>query len=404
MKTNRILLLVLLAACVAFAFGVGELLVLRIERGDVYPHYSSLRTDPLGSKAFHDSLAEIRALKVGRNYEPLLAKLDSKRATVLCLGAQVAAMDSVSENDAADVEQWIAAGGRLVLAFHGVVRDPSGSLQGILARKQQPAPDDGQKKRGIGEKPPVSLAQRWGVTFAYATMKFSPGNKLEAAIASSEKLDDTVSWHSALHFTGLNAEWHTLYTCGKNPVIIERRFGQGSIVLCADSYPFSNEALKNECASRLLAWSLGENVEIVYFDETHLGVADSPGIAALARKYRLHGLLAGLMALAGLFIWQSAARFVPPYHDPETADDLVSGKDSAAGLANLLRRGIAPGKLLTACFAEWKKSLTHGRHDLRARSERMEAALREASRQRHKPATPAIYQDLCRILAERDKQ
>src|SRR6266516_392281 len=52
-KLPIIFLAILLAA---FAFGLLQLFKLRFESGDVYLEYSSVRTDPLGRRAFYDSL------------------------------------------------------------------------------------------------------------------------------------------------------------------------------------------------------------------------------------------------------------------------------------------------------------------------------------------------------------
>ena len=60
-----VLLLVLLAG---FGFGLARLLDLRLAGGDVFPAYSTLRSDALGAKALHDSLAELPDLRVERAY------------------------------------------------------------------------------------------------------------------------------------------------------------------------------------------------------------------------------------------------------------------------------------------------------------------------------------------------
>jgi hypothetical protein len=140
---------------------------------------------------------------------------------------------------------------------------------------------------------------------------------------------------------------------GNYPAIIERAFGKGTIVLCADSYLVSNEAMRRDRHPELLAKLLGSNRTVV-FDETHLGVAEDPGVMTLARKYGLHGLLAGLILLAALYVWQNAVGFVPPYE--VVADAPAAGKDSAAGFVNLLRRSIPASRVLTVCVEEWKKS------------------------------------------------
>ena len=51
-----------------FLLGVLKLFLLRFEAGDVYPAYSSLRSDPVGSRAFYSSLENIDETVVGRNY------------------------------------------------------------------------------------------------------------------------------------------------------------------------------------------------------------------------------------------------------------------------------------------------------------------------------------------------
>ena len=47
----------------------------------------------------------------------------------------------------------------------------------------------------------------------------------------------------------------------------------------------------------------------------HLGISENPGIAALIRKYHLHGLVAGLILLCGLYIWKNMLSFVPPHEE-----------------------------------------------------------------------------------------
>src|SRR2546427_9645317 len=56
MKKDRMWLVLLLVLLAVFVLGVGRLFQLRFEAGDVYPPYSSLRADPLGTKALFESL------------------------------------------------------------------------------------------------------------------------------------------------------------------------------------------------------------------------------------------------------------------------------------------------------------------------------------------------------------
>jgi hypothetical protein len=148
-------------------------------------------------------------------------------------------------------------------------------------------------------------------------------------------------------------------------VLIERSYGRGSIVLSSDSFFLSNEAMKRERYPQLLSWLCGPHRKIV-FDETHLGVSKSPGIATLLRKYGLAPFLISLIVLALLAIWKQAARLVPVYEEKEKAT-VDAGKDAFTGFTNLLRRNIPPDDLLSACLEEWKRSFTHGKQDLSSR-------------------------------------
>src|SRR5579862_6010149 len=60
--------LILVLAGALFAGGLFELFKLRFEAGDVYPPYSSLRSDPLGASALYESLAKLPGIKVDRDF------------------------------------------------------------------------------------------------------------------------------------------------------------------------------------------------------------------------------------------------------------------------------------------------------------------------------------------------
>jgi len=154
-----------------------------------------------------------------------------------------------------------------------------------------------------------------------------------------------------------------------------------------------------ERVPQLLAWMVGPSQSVV-FDETHLGVEESPGISALARKYRLHGFFAGLLLLAGLFVWKNATSFVPPYEEAVEREkpELVAGKDSASGFVNLLRRNLPARDLLAVCLSEWKK--TCSREQPKAKLQQVQAII-DAENQRppaeRRPV--ATYQAISGVLA-----
>ena len=180
-------------------------------------------------------------------------------------------------------------------------------------------------------------------------------------------------------------------------MLFERNFGSGSLVRATDSYFLSNEALLKSRHADLLSWWIGPNKRIL-FDEAHLGVVESPGVAALIRKYHLHGFALGLMLLAGLFIWKNSASFVPPYPE-DSRGDFIPGKDSAAGFVNLLRRNIASAEILDLCFAEWKKSVAHGNKHLEEKQAQVQALIEaERARPRLQRDPLRIYREICGVL------
>ena len=68
MKKHLPIFLILTCAA-GFAFGIVQLFKLRFEVGDIYPAYSSLRSDPLGVMAFYESLGNLKGISVRRDHQ-----------------------------------------------------------------------------------------------------------------------------------------------------------------------------------------------------------------------------------------------------------------------------------------------------------------------------------------------
>src|SRR6185503_554705 len=124
MKKDRLLLLLLAVLLAGFGLGVGRLFQLRFATGDVYPPYSSLRADPLGTKALFDSLEMLRSITVQRFFEPLDKLREGRRTTLFVFGAQVSDMDYSSEDEYKKLEHFMYDGGRIVISFAPVNTEP----------------------------------------------------------------------------------------------------------------------------------------------------------------------------------------------------------------------------------------------------------------------------------------
>ena len=364
MKKFTIILLLLIL--IGFGYGLNRLFSLRFQAGDIYPAYSSFRTDPLGTKALYDSFD--RLLTAERNFRPLL-RMESGRDTALfVLGVQLSQL-RLADVEVKDLEQYVGSGGRLVISFYPIfsAREIVPPPLVAVAPGGRPAPRAKRKTAEDAEQSDVGilLSKQWKFDFGFAALERNKENRVLPAVATKqedETLANEISCHSALFFDKLDPVWRVIYSrTNDRAVLVERRLGSGSIVLAADSYWFSNEALLKEREAQLLAWFTGP-AHTAIFDETHLGVQEHRGVAALARKYRLHGFVAGLLLLAGLFVWRYGFSLVPPYEEQLQRErgEFVTGKESAAGFANLLRRNISSRELLKVCLEEWNKSCRRG--------------------------------------------
>ncbi len=409
MKGNRTPVIVLLIFLALFTCGVVKLFLLRFERGDVYPTYSSLRVDPLGTKAFCDSLKNLQHLSVSRNYRSFSKLSHGPKGTVLYLGVPPESLRFVQEDLLKAFDGVAEAGGRLIVSFFPVKEKPL-----IMGGSESPCSTHG---KGEGEKgnerthsrdfeprgcKSPSLGRHWGFRFDFDERPRDLKGHRKAWKAVGENLPNSISWHTALYFYGLDNPWRVIYTCDEHPVVIERELGRGTIVLCADSYLFSNEALREERQSRLLAWFIGTHTHVV-FDETHLGVRENPGIASLARKYHLHGLVLGIVLLGGLFVWKNTFHFVPPREfPPPGSGDSPSERDYTAGFVSLLRRNISPRDILQVCFHEWEKALPPSRENSKDKRDRAQRVVDAHEARPAKQRNPVeAYQTIQRILAER---
>lgn len=386
-----------LALVVGFVWGLTQLFVLRYEVGDSYPAYSSLRADPLGTKALATALDELPNVEVRRNFKPLPKLRPNGPVTLVYAGVPHRAFWSDDELQA--FTTLVLSGSRAVFTFYPVESLPSSAEERLstkeerekkekktetsrerekrrkakdTAAKDQKGETDKDKKADQKDREEETgavisfqdVARRWGFDFAYLPAEKGKGYDRHAALVEpGGLLESDISWHSALYFKDLKPQWKVLYMCGTMPVVIERQYGSGSIVLVADSFLVSNEALRGERQPKLLS-RLFSGPPTIIFDEDHNDLHENPGVASLARKYHLYGVIAGLVLLALVFVWKNMVRFIPAYVASNAEDNVVVGKESGEGFINLLRRSIRPSAIFSTCFAEWRKTFTGRARDL----------------------------------------
>jgi hypothetical protein len=395
---NKGVLLIGLIVVTLFFYGAVQLILLRLETGDVYPPYSSLRSDPLGTKALFESLQICCGLKVERNHEPFVEIANQHQAVVFFLGISDSEFDNVPESLAKDFRGFIENGGRLVFTF--LPKNETSLPAAVKKAIEKQKKEKDKKEEEIGPKM-VSLTEEWGFEFANSSLpqiRQATARLKDAGLA----LPPAISCHTSLYFRNLGASWNVMYEREGKPVLMERELGKGTIVLSALSFFLSNEAMLKERHSDLLAWITGNHSEVI-FDEYHHGLAASPGVAALGRKYHLEWLFFGILVLAILFLWKSSVPLVP-YLEEENVNgnsEFAKGKESAEGLTNLLRRNISLRQILSVCYQEWKKSQGRQGHS-KDKIERINSIMRELNElppgQRNLQST---YNRVSEVLKER---
>jgi hypothetical protein len=361
MRTNKILVALTLFITALSAWAAYQLFALRYSSGEVYPPYSSLRSDPLGTKALFETFQTFPGMRAERNYRPL-DTLRTQDSTILYLGESLEAVLFPSDRLCDTMESLAWRGNRLVISIQPVVAVP-------------------------GFKTVPGVAPRWHFGVAYRKPK-------------KQTDEPGITRDTLLYFADLGPEWRVLYSDKTRPLIIERQHGSGSIVLAAASYPFSNEALLLNRDAQLIANIVGPKRSAI-FDEYHHHIRESVSVGGLARRYRLHGFVATLIALAILFVWKNSVSFVPAPPDFERLD-AVSGKESAVGLVNLLERTVDKGDLSEVCLAEWQKVRSLAASCSPEKLGRIQSVVRRDQALPARQRSPInVYRTVSRILAER---
>ncbi|HEY4249518.1 MAG TPA: DUF4350 domain-containing protein [Lacunisphaera sp.] len=382
---------------------------LRIGGGELYPEYSSLRADALGTRALYDALAQVPGITVDRDYRPL-AKLGTRPRVVLMPGLLWQQWQSIPANQLAALDAAANDGARIVLAFRADQkredRDKDGRIreddEKTKAREEKAQRDAKVKKESKKlktpeekELEPKALAKAWGVTFKQRWL-MSQSETAERADGVSTDLRQTVAWHSDLYFAFAGSDWRVLYRRAEEPVLVEKTFGRGSIVLVADAYCLSNEAMHRERATSLLSWLVADYRRVTFL-EGPLGVLEENGLGSLARRYGLGGAMALCALLGGLYAWRQLVAFMPPMDSADADGAEALAYEPAAGMTNLLRRSLGAADLLPTCVEEWRKARRAGR-DNSVSMARLESAW--AARD-PKKSLYANYNELARTLKPR---
>jgi hypothetical protein len=384
--------LILLAAFLVSGFL--EILERRFADGDVYPHYASFRSDPLGTSALYESFDRIDSLSVRRNTLHLNTIKDvDADSTLLLIGYPRDNFRNLRAPENSAVMKAVEDGARLVITANpGLVperflptktdeeedwfdrrrklreeRDRKRGRPGKEDNADEDAEDEVEDEfeTRMDEAVGIQLTKKLGFQIESLENFERPdgGWDLKAGrTVSGEKMKGELpTWYSQFRFEELSHEWAKVVMAEGGPVVIERNFGKGTVVIASDSFFVSNEALHLEPTPGFLEWIVGGKSKII-FDETIHGSTESGGAMKLIRRYRLHGVFFGLLVFVFLWAWRSASPLAPGSEELDRGlvggGWTVVGEDTGSGFVRLLRGSVPPKQLIERCLAMRRESVT----------------------------------------------
>ena len=317
MRNKTTQTLALIAVSCAMLAALTSIVQSRAEQPGSFPEFSSYRTLPAGTSVLYEALRRSPGMTADRNIQPL-GTVHFNDAAVLLLG--ILPISLIGDGPwFADMEELAGKGNRVIIGL-------------LPHRTRFIQPEKDQLEDAL---------QRWNIRLAFVH---------RTDVRDDEEDQLTPGW--PMYFAQSKG-WDNIRSENGKPVVIRKTLGKGSIVLMTNSFLLTNAALVEDRQTAFLSNLIGP-VHRTVFDETHFGIEETGSIAALARRYRLQGLVLGLVLVASLFIWKSAAGF-PPLWDRLQPVQVAKGEDSASAFLNLLRRNIRRDDILATCVEEWRK-------------------------------------------------
>jgi hypothetical protein len=259
------------------------------------------------------------------------------------------------EQNMKEIKDYVLSGGRAVISFTPIKdqteAEHSTHKCNSCEPKEKTEEEKKQKKKEVKKKEKKQNEEG----FIFNLKSYSREIRFPYKIESVKSLKlPPINIFSKNYFEFKGKGWKTLYTLRDKATIIERQYpGGGSLVLCADSYAFSNEAIAYNRNADFIIYMLGNNKTII-FDETHLGAVKSRNIIWLAQKYNLIPFITALAITLILFIWRS---LLVPYNYQKRSDDEISPeKFSNSSLVNMLRVNLPVNSVLRECWREFTNS------------------------------------------------
>ncbi|MFH0925306.1 MAG: DUF4350 domain-containing protein [bacterium] len=344
---KRISIAIITLLLLFLGFSAYKVLEKRFTKGDIYPLYSSLRHDPIGTSILFQTLTKIGYTVDTLTDEKLSEDINPQDTILFILTPSF----DISEDSKKDIVNFIQNGGRVFLT---VTDSRTNSLmdhfdtkinyETSMSKKDTKENEDSSlfaipnnKQQATCNKQPTSSG------------KGSLFNFLEDLTIINNHLSLTCDWPNAL----------TVYSNGNDDIILLLKHGKGDIVISSEAFFISNESLSKKPPLLFLKWLLNQKNNVI-IDEYHHGLYCQRGISFLLKKYHLYWFMLYLIIIFILYLWHILPGFLPPL-PPLIRKDGKQGQSSLKGYAYLLSKTIPKEGLLEICWKQWAKGKLQNR-------------------------------------------
>lgn len=361
-----------------------------IQFGRNFPPYSSYRKDPWGTSALAGALERLPGRQVRRIASNTAGGAERPAQAVFILGLRNGWRPGEWYSE---VEERMRRGDRVILGFHapwpGFDAECEAAMEQPMSREEEgtcaltetradpmplcedsPPPTCREGYPGSAETeqrrmehtcrcdPGGSMEERWGFerhVICPTVLADEDGEWQWRYFSAWEDLASGFG-HPSLFATLVlqDTGWKVLAYEDGHIAAAERPWGQGALVVMADTGPLTNAALRNHRDTELIGRLLGD-MPVVAFDETALGIVERRGLLDLVRQYRLYPVFLALGVVLLLSAWsREFLRVAPRMEDSGEDRQVRSDLDRYGALAGLLRHRIKPADVLRVALEEWR--------------------------------------------------
>jgi hypothetical protein len=353
-RKNKVLAYLLLVAAIGTFVAVTlQTFEVRLETQEGYPVASTFRADAQGCRALYETLHRVPGVQTARFLRTFanLPPADGKSLVITGIDPQT---NILRVQDRKALSAWAEAGGTLIVTLTVADGKPakagSPDYELVVPPKEPRSPSPSGKSTPPTEESWIETLQGAGVhVFRHADT--SARRHFFSSVFATSGL-----WLGPLYFRNLQSPWRVVAEADNFPIVIQRTFGRGSIIVIADSYLLTNGSLATDRETGFLGWLFRKHTTVL-FDESHFGYIENPGIVSLARRYGLESAFFVLFILALSFVWANRYSLVPKSAGRSRESSIVCGQGGETVFVNLLRRSLPAKDLLSTCAELWRKGV-----------------------------------------------